>query len=210
MPGRRPRRVCLAVALALLLVTVGASSAGARPVAAPAPVSVAAAPPRTSVVATAVCGALSKPVSVGVSRIISLLTEGRVRGTLAGQLFTQVGFTPWCKNQFGKLVLRLRRVAAQRPDLRSRLGPFVYGVYASYTRWNAFKDQMFVHRSEFAGSSRLRNDYTWYSLNGGTWQPLGAHSLLVPIGDRVKFAARVDDTSGLSSPWAYSVTYRAP
>src|SRR5690349_13269935 len=83
-------------------------------------------------IARAVCGLLAKPVKTGVAGLIGVLSKRVVVGTLAGALFAEIGFNPWCRGRYGALRRRLRAVAHAKPQLRPRIGPFVFNVAARY------------------------------------------------------------------------------
>ena len=82
-------------------------------------------------VATAVCAALKVPVTKGVNALIRVLSEGRYRGTLAGSIFSTVGFKPWCKEMYPRLESLLRSALNRRPDLRQESGSFVFDLRAT-------------------------------------------------------------------------------
>ena len=204
--ARRTALVSVAVAVTVLLACLAPpSSARATTASAPQPLVGAAA----SSLAKDVCSLLGKPVSVGVNQIIRWLTKGRIRGSFAGTLFNEIGFQRWCPGKADRLYSRIRGVSRRRPSLRSRLGPIVSNVVARYGS-SADSRYRLLHVSwqEFTVSSRLRNHYVSYRLNNGGWRRMSRRSLLVRPGNFVRFAVRVDNYDGISSPWIYSLSYR--
>jgi hypothetical protein len=212
----RLRGTCARVALALLVVIVVAGPATANAQASSVAAASSAPPPQHASAAQAggiaetVCGLLKKPVSYGVNRIVSLLTKGRVQGTLAGSLFADIGFNPWCRKQYAKLKKRLQGVAQKKPSLRSRLGPFVFNLRATYRVLSNQVDRFEVTWLEFSPSSPLRTYYLYYRINEGRWVPRNSKFLNVYRGNRVQFAVRVDNQNRISSPWVYSLDYNVP
>ena len=202
--ARRAAFVCVTVTV-LLASFAPPSSARASTVSAPQPVSTVAA----SRLANDVCSLLGKPVAFGVNRIIRWLTSGRIRGSFAGTLFNQLGFQRWCPSRADRLYSRIRAVSRRRPSLRSRLGPIVSDVGARYGySANPRYRRLNVSWREFTVSSRLRHHYVSFRLNGGRWGSMDGWSLLVAPGNLVRFAVRVDNYDGISSPWMFSSLYR--
>jgi hypothetical protein len=138
------------------------------------------------------------------------MTRGRVQGTLAGSLFADIGFNPWCQKQYAKLKKRLQGVAKKKPSLRPRLGPFVFNLRASYRVLSGQVDRFEVAWFEFSPSSPLRTYYLYYRINEGRWVPRNSKVLDVYRGNRVQFAVRVDNQDRISSPWVYSLDYNVP
>ena len=202
----RTRRAVCRAAVALLIACAALASpaqAAARP--APRPIAQAAA----SSLAKDVCSLLGEPVEIGVNRLISWMTKGRIRGSFAGTLFNELGFQRWCPERADRLISRVRGVSQRRPGLRPRLGPFVSGVVASYGySSDARYYRLNVSWREFTVSAPLRHYYVWYSLNGTRYQALRGKGLLIRPGNFVRFAVRVDNTDGISSPWIYSPRYQ--
>ena len=152
---------------------------------------------------------LGKPVEYGINQIIKWLTKGRIRGSFAGTLFNELGFQRWCPSRADRLYSRISGVSQRRPNLRPRLGPILSNVVASYGYSNdARYRRLDVSWQEFTISSPLRHYYVWYSLNNGRYSPMASRSLLVRPGNFVRFAVRIDNVDGISSPWIYSIRYR--
>jgi hypothetical protein len=212
MTMRARIRIPLLVVLALgatALVAPGAH-ASTRPEP-PKPLVADAQAAGASGLAGAVCGLLDKPVRFGVNRLIGFMTKGRVQGTLAGSIFDEVGFKPWCHGKYQKLKTRLQRVVQVKPALRRQVGPFVFGLGASVSVASDLIDHFRVGWNEFSLSSPLRHYFLAYRVNGGRW--LNASDKVVDIvrvARVVQFAVRVDNTAGTSSPWVYSPVFRVP
>ena len=182
----------------------GPGSAGASAASPPRPLVRAAA----SDLAKDTCSLLGKPVQVGVNQFIKWLTGGRIRGSLAGTLFNEIGFQRWCPKYADRLYSRVTRVSQQRPSLRPRLGPIVSNVVARYDSSPDARYRMLeVSWQEFTVTSPLRHYYVSYSLNDGAYRAMRYKSLLVRPGNYVRFAVRVDNYDGISSPWIYSNRY---
>jgi hypothetical protein len=216
LTGPGPRVVVLVV-VAFLQLGAGASTATAQDRSSEVPSIASAsqgpvAAAQTSGFATAVCQILEEPVAVGINRLIGLFTRARVHGTLAGTLFAQLGFNPWCKSAYPKLRSRLQGVVRRRPALRPRIGPFVFGLHATADVISQFQDRVRVSWFQYTISSPLRHYFLWYSQNGRRFLPAPNGSPILDFGrgNVVQFAVRVDDQAGGSSPWVYSVRYRLP
>ncbi len=97
-----------------------------------------------------------------------------------------------------------------QPSLRSELGPFVFGLYAFAVpspRY-AYHDYFTVRWSEYPRSTILDKYYLWYSLNGGRYQPVyGGNAIHLRRGNRVRFALRIINFRGQTSPVTYSPSY---
>ena len=203
--GRRGLGLVSLVALAML----------AGPQAAPAQTSPVAAPSAQVVrglengLPLEVCDLLKKPLPQAINGLISLISRGRVRTTIAGSVFSRFGFQPWCRGYYGQLLSALRGVSERKPAYRSKFGPFVFGLRASYraSRYPGY-NLVTVAWNEYAVSSRLRKYYLSYRINLGDWQVLrGGKTIYVDRRNRIQFAVRVDDENGISSPWVYSLKY---
>ncbi len=200
-----PRAASVVVAVTVVLVLlVSPASARAAAATGPEPLARAAA----SSLANDVCTLLGKGVEFGVGQIITWMTTGRIRGSLAGTLFNELGFQRWCPDKADRLLSRIRGVSQRRPNLRPRLGPIVSNVVARYgISPNPGYRMLHVSWQEFTVSSRLRNYYVSYNYDG-KWRPMRMKSLLVRPGYFVRFAVRVNNYDGISSPWIYSVRYK--
>jgi hypothetical protein len=155
------------------------------------------------------CGLLKKPVSVGVNYIVRVLSEGRLKSTLAGTLFSNVGFNPWCKGYYGKLLQRLRGVRQQYPNLGPRLGTFVFGASASAAPSSIYANSSFftVSWTEYGTTPRDRY-YLSYSYNGSQYRLIGGgKSIHLRRGGRVRFAVRIINEFGARSPFVFTPVY---
>lgn len=209
-------RVGAGVALILVCLTVtgvGATTAEARDSPTTPMSTHVGAPPSRSVadgLPRALCALLKKPVISGVNYIIRVLSKGRIKGSLAGNIFSVVGFQPWCMGQYGALRTRLEGVVAQQPTLRSQLGPFVFRVHASAAPSRIYANSEFfsVNWSEYPRPTILDRYELFYSVNDGRYiQHYRDNGLHFRHGYRVRFAVRVIDVVGVSSPWVYSPQY---
>jgi hypothetical protein len=204
--GRSTRHI-LAVASVILLVGGLTPAAEARVAASPSAPSVHV---TQTDVSEFVCDLLGQPVSVAVNRLISWISRGRIRTTLAGDLFADIGFNPWCRSQYPKLERIVNDVVKKRPAFRPELGPFVFDLRASFetsTRYVGY-DFVSVRWNVLPSSSRVNSFALWYRLNGGGWRRLRLPALNVARRDRVQFALQVRSAaSGVWGPFAYSRTY---
>jgi hypothetical protein len=155
------------------------------------------------------CGLLKKPVSVGVNYIVQALSKGRIKGTLAGTIFSNVGFNPWCKGYYGELLARLRGVRQQYPNLGPRLGTFVFGAgaFAVPSRLYANSSFFTVSWTEYGTTPRDKY-YLSYSYNGSQYQLIrGGKSIHLQRGGRVRFAVRIINEFGARSPFVFTPVY---
>jgi hypothetical protein len=155
------------------------------------------------------CGVLKKPVSVGVNYLVRVLSEGRIKSTLAGTIFSNVGFSPWCKGYYGQLLQRLRGVRQQYPNLAPRLGTFVFGASASAVPSRIYANSSFftVSWTEYGTSPRDKY-YVSYSYNGSRYQLIrGGRSIHLRRGGRVAFAVRIINEFGARSPFVFTPVY---
>jgi hypothetical protein len=154
------------------------------------------------------CGLLKKPVSVGVNYIVRVLSSGRIKSTLAGTIFSDVGFNPWCKGYYGKLFQRLRGVRQQYPNLGTRLGTFVFGARAVAVPSRLYANSSFftVSWTEYGTTPRDKY-YLSYSYNDSDYQLIRGTSITLRGGGRVTFAVRIINEFGAPSPFVFTPEY---
>ena len=153
-----------------------------------------------------VCNLLKIPVAAGAKKLVSLFTKNRF-AILATALLAPVATKLVCKPVTQKLKAIVKHVVAQKPALSSRIGPFVFNLYATGSSWNARYNHFVLHWREYDLTSRLRYHYAWYHFDNGTqWYQFPENGLVprVAQGHTVQFALRIDNVAGISSPWVYS------
>jgi hypothetical protein len=157
-----------------------------------------------------VCTIIKRPFMQAVDGMVRLLSKGRYRSTLAGMLAYQIGFRPWCSGAYGRLQDVLRSASREDASVRPKVGPFVFGVSATFAPSRVLPgyDWATVNWNAFTLSSPLRYYYVQYSLNGRRYQAIPDRSVLVDHDDFVRFAVQIDNRDLVSSPWVYSPTYR--
>lgn len=157
-----------------------------------------------------VCTIIKRPFMQAVDGMVRLLSKGRYRSTLAGALAYQIGFKPWCSGAHGRLQEVLRSASREDQSVKPKIGPFVFGVRATFTPSRLFPgyDSVTVNWNAFTLSSALRYYYVEYSLNGRGYRAIRDRSVLVDHDDVVRFAVRIDNRDLVSSPWVYSPNYR--
>lgn len=201
------RRIRFGAALACALMTCAAAIAPPRAAAAPPAPRVHAATLEDGLPGV-VCGIVRRPLSQAVDEMVSLLTRRRFRGTLAGALADQIGLQPWCRDSYRKLRAVLRGAARRDSDLRPAIGPFVFAVRASFDRSLPGVHYVTVDWDAFLLSGSMRSYELAYSVNGRAYKPVyGGNTLFVSRGDAVRFAVRIDNYAGVSSPWVFSPVY---
>jgi hypothetical protein len=105
----------------------------------------------------------------------------------------------------------LTSAVQQRPAVRRDLGPWVFNLHRTSIEpaIGGNVRTYFVRVGWTAGTFgywQLRNAYVYASVNRGQWQLLRRAGAFVAAGNTIAFAVRVDDVTGVSSPWAYSYT----
>ena len=157
-----------------------------------------------------VCAIAKMPLKAGTNALIRLVSRGRYRGTLAGTIFTSVGFNPWCKGSYSRLRNRLRSLTERRPALTRELGTWVFNLHATAVPSSIYRNSSYfrVRWSEFPRLTVLDTYYLWYSINGGRFfQVRGGQNIHLLRGNRVQFAVRIVNLRGETSPYVYSPRY---
>jgi hypothetical protein len=204
--NQRFAAACLAVAALAVVTHVSPAEGYAKhPVRSVAPATTAS----SSDLISDVCNLLKLPVAAGAKKLVSLFTTNRF-AILSTALLAPVATKFICKPVTKKLKAVVNRIVAQRPALSSRVGPFVFNLYAAGSRWNAGYNHFVLHWREYDLTSRLRYHYAWYHFDSSTqWYHFPENGLIPKVaqGHTVQFALRIDNVGGISSPWVYSVRY---
>jgi hypothetical protein len=200
------RRVPVWLTCAVVATVLGtyAPSAAAAPHAPPPPPVATAA---GSDLSDQLCDLLNKPVSYVTNRLAGWISGGRIRGTLAGSLFSELAFNPWCKSKLPRLRSALLNLSSTRPAYKASLGPWVFGIQAALTNYATTTRAAVSWRSY--GFGTLITDYKlWYRATGGRWYQASSVYISLRRNYQVQFAVRVINARGVSSPYVYSGWYR--
>jgi hypothetical protein len=190
---------CLCLALAVVCMGAFAPPSRAAPVAPPPSAGLASAASLQS----EVCSIAKLAVKKGATKLISLFAERDI-AVLSASILAPVS-EKWCLQSNGLRKI-LDRVVGLRPDLENRIGPFVFGLGATQSPWNSYYEHVRLSWFDYDLTGRRRTAYLWQQLSGDAWRRIGSDRI-VRHNAYVRFAVRVVNTDGLSSPWAYTGWY---
>jgi hypothetical protein len=189
----------LSICVVLATVCISAAPAHAAPVA-PAP----SAPVAQRSLQSTVCSIAKLSVKVGAKKLISIIADRDI-AVLSAAILAPVS-QQWCLRSNG-LRRILNRVVDRRPDFEDRIGPFVFNLRATESYWNATYERVRLSWFDYDLTGRRRTSYLWQRLAGDIWRPIGSDRLVVHNAN-IRFAVRVINSDGVSSPWAYTPWYR--
>jgi hypothetical protein len=200
LPAGARGAFCLCLTLAILCIGASVPPAHAAPVASPPSANVASA----ASLQDTVCSIAKWSVKKGAKKLISLFAERDI-AVLSAAILAPVS-EQWCLRSNGLRKI-LNRVVDRRPDLEGRIGPFVFNLHATESPWNNYYEHVTLGWYDYDLTGRRRTAYLWQQLAGQNWQQIGSDRLVVHNAE-IRFAVRVVNTDGVSSPWAYTGWYR--
>jgi hypothetical protein len=162
-----------------------------------------------------VCGLLKKPVAAAVNDLVALLSHDRIKGTLAGTIFAEVGFKPFCVGRLQKLESVVKR-AVVRPSVPSRVrsaleGPLATNVYVTQSTAYGIGSLAELHWTQYPPGATLTRTIL-LSENAERYIDVSwAHfPRLIFRGTLARFAIQLHDVYGRHSPWAFSPVLDVP